>query len=164
MRSLIRDRRGSGLLTAVIAGLLLVGAPGASAAPLTVTQAIRTEVKAIDANPTYRSLKTLKLATVTETKAAIPKLRTIAGLFTHAANVVANARATAAQKPGQTDWVTGAREAARGFHQFVAALGLALAGKRTAAGTALTAAEKTIDTGSALGRRGDRILGLPLTE
>lgn len=151
-----------GVLTAAV--LIAGWAANATASSLTVTQAIKAQDRVIHANATYKSLKGFKIDTAAEAAKAIPKYVVLQKLIDTAATSVAGATATAAQKTGQKDWVSGARELAKGIGYFVTELNDVVHNNKTAAKTEAIKAEKLLSAGSVAGSKGDRLLGLPAND
>jgi 2,3-bisphosphoglycerate-independent phosphoglycerate mutase len=141
--------------------LISVSAGGAMAGSLTVTQAIKAQDKVVHADPAYKSLKNFKIETAAEAEKAIPKFESLQKLLNNAATAVSKSSATAAQKTGQNDWVSGVRTLSKGIGYFVTELNDLVHGNKVSAKVAALKADKLLKAGNASGSKGDRLLGLP---
>lgn len=149
-------------VSVITACVLVGGAAGAAqAATPSVTTAIKGQDKAVKDSAVFKSLKNVKVNTPAQAKALIPKYKALQLKLEHAATVVSHASATGPnQKTGQTDWVGGVRELARGIGLVDTALKDAVDGNKTAAMAELVKAQKALTAGNALGTKGDKLLGL----
>ncbi len=141
-----------------VAGLLIFSVAASASGTTTVIPTIKAQVKLIQANPEYKSLKHLKVKTVAEAQAAIPKLQQLQQQQTQAAAAVAAASATAGQKKGQKDWVAGVREGAKGTGDLVAGLEDFVKGEKHAADVLALKADKLASSGGLLEVKGDHLL------
>jgi hypothetical protein len=146
------------------AALIAASAGNALAGNQTVIQAIKAQDKVIDASSTYKSVKSFKIDSVTAAKKAIPKYEALQKLLANAATSVAGASATAGQKTGQKDWVSGVRTLSTGIGYLVTELNDAVHNNNAAAKTAARKAEKLIIAGNTIGAKGDKLLGLSTSD
>ena len=164
--------------TAVTAAFVTAAA-GAQAST-SVQAAIKRQDKSIAQSAAAKKIITAGQVSKSQISAVIKEFDGLAAKLDRAAGVVAKASAATAQdKTGQTDWVTGARDEAKGLAQFVVAFKAiehgqkaaaeaqqkaaaeAAAQKAAEAKAAVEAQQKTFTTASKLDVKADTALHLP---
>lgn len=154
------------LVALLAVGVLTAAAAGAAQASATpVVTAIKSQDRVIRHSAAYRSLKHIRTSTAAEARKLIREFEALQPKVEHAATVVSHAAAVGArQRRGKRDWVTGARELARGIGQLDAGLLDVEHGRASAGKAILLRADRTLGMANLIGDRGDRLLGLPTTD
>jgi hypothetical protein len=152
------------MVGSLIAGaLLMVAVPVASANGQTVYQAIAAQNKVVFNSAGYKLLlHPNSFKTRSNLKPYVPKMEKLQQLLAHEATVVSRSSiSSSAQKTGRDEWVTGTGFMSIGIGALVAELKDVLHNNLTAARTQLTKEKKFINSGLALRKKGDKLLGLP---
>jgi hypothetical protein len=152
-------------LAAVLAGVGGV-ASSAEAGSTNVVTAIRTQDAIIKRAPGYKVLSgQVKPKTKAQAIKFVADLTKLEKVSTHAVDVVAASSTTSAkQREGKRLWVKGSRGQNRGILDLHAALRDELIGKTAASKTEAVKAAKAFAAGTKLGIKGDKLLGLPVTD
>lgn len=151
------------LSLAVAVATLAPTAAMAQASTPSVQKAIRSQDKAVLESAAVKKI----LTTGQVSKAQLPKIITLFGALerklSHAATVVSKASApTAADKTGQTDWVTAKRMAAKAIGMYVVAFKDVEHNHKAAANTEGKKAIKLIIAADKLILKADKALKLPV--
>jgi hypothetical protein len=147
---------------ALSAALALTGATAgaAQASSPNVVSAIKAQDKIINKAPAWKALNH-EPTSEAQVKKLISDLGSLEKLGAHAVAVVSRSSTTSAkQRQGKADWINGSREQDRGMLELGTALKDALAGNAASVAEYNKGLDK-IDAGTALGSKGDKLLGLP---
>jgi hypothetical protein len=145
------------------AGLALTGAiaGAAQASSPNVVSAIKAQDKIISKAPAWKALKH-EPTSIAQVKKLISDIASLEKLGVHAVAVVSRSSTTSAkQRQGKADWINGSREQDRGLLELGTALKDALAGNGAGSAAEYTKGIAKVNAGTALGSKGDRLLGLP---
>lgn len=153
-------------LTAVLVAMIAFAAVAASApaAGTPVKQEIETQLRKIQTNPGFQSLKTFKIRNAAEAKKAIPKIDALKVLYTGAAAAVAKSSATTtAQKTARTDWTSAVRLNITGIGDLVTGLNEYVKGNKLGAQTEIDKGVKLDASANARALKAYKLLGIPLS-
>jgi hypothetical protein len=159
MRNLSLRALSAGVALALTGGL----AGAAQASPTNVVTAIKTQDEIITQTPGDKALRHLTVNTRAQAKKLVVELGALEKTATHAVTVVSQSSTSSArQRQGKADWIRGSEEQNRAILELITAFKEALADNQ-AAKAEYTKATKLLAAGSALGAKGDKLLGLPTT-
>ena len=146
-------------VAAACATLAVSTAP--ASAGVNVVTAIHQQDLVINASGAVQRLRHLEATSQNNPKKLYKPIEEIARKFSHAASVVSNSSAaTARQRDGRHNWVSGVNEIAAGFYRLGRALHDVIHGAKTNTAKIALDAESKINRGRTLLLRADRQLGL----
>ncbi len=155
------------VLSVGVAAVMAAGAASAAQASSTnVVTAIKAQDKIISKTIGYKELNgKIQAKTPAQARRLITNLDKLEKISAHSVDIVAASTASSAkQREGKQDWIKGSREQNRGLLQLDAALKDVLDKKVAAFKREYPKAIKTFAAGTKLGIKGDKLLGLPITD